>query len=331
MSLTETGKEVIRWGIIGCGNVTEVKSGPAYQLTNGFELIAVMRRDAVKAEDYARRHQVPKFYFDADQLIHDPEVNAVYIATPPDSHKYYALKVAEAGKACCIEKPMASNYEDSLAIQRAFERKKLPLFIAYYRRTLPRFTKIKSWLEDNLIGEIMTVHWTLHKPPSQIDLSQELNWRTDSRVAPGGYFDDLASHGLDLFTYLMGQITEAKGISSNQQKLYSARDRVTATWIHKSGVAGSGDWNFGTDYHKDEVIITGSKGAVLFSIFDNAPLILKHNEGEIELEIEHPKPIQLHHVNAMRDHMLYKNLKHPSTGNSGLHTSWVMDKILGKI
>jgi len=138
MSLTGIGTDRVRWGIIGCGDVTEVKSGPAYQLTKGFELHAVMRRDAGKAEDYARRHQVPKFYSDADELINDPEVNAVYIATPPDSHRYYALKVAQVGKVCCIEKPMASNYEDSLAIQSAFKRKKLPLFIAYYRRTLPR-------------------------------------------------------------------------------------------------------------------------------------------------------------------------------------------------
>jgi len=331
MSLTGIGTDRVSWGIIGCGNVTEVKSGPAYQQTNGFELSAVMRRDAVKAEDYARRHQVPKFYFDADELINDPEVNAVYIATPPDSHRYFALKVAEAGKVCCIEKPMASNYEDSLAIQSAFATKKLPLFIAYYRRTLPRFTKIKSWLDEGRIGEVMTVSWTLHKPPSQTDLSQKFNWRTDSKVAPGGYFDDLASHGLDLLTYLLGDITEAKGVSLNQQKLYSAVDCVSAIWMHKSGITGTGNWNFGTYGFKDEIIITGNKGVVSFAVFDNAPIHLKSDEGEIKLEIEHPNPIQLHHVNAMRDHLLYKNLKHPSTGSSALHTSWVMDKILGKI
>jgi len=331
MSLTKLTTGTIRWGIIGCGNVTEVKSGPAYQLTKGFELYAVMRRDVAKAEDYARRHQVTKFYSDADDLINDPEVDAVYIATPPDSHMHYALKVAEAGKPCCIEKPMTPNYKDSLAIQNVFESKKLPLFVAYYRRTLPRFTKIKTWLDDGEIGEIRTVHWTLHKPPSQIDLSQEFNWRTDAKVAPGGYFDDLASHGLDLFNYLLGDITEAKGFSSNQQKLYSAIDCVAAAWKHKTGITGSGNWNFGTYHRQDEVIITGSKGAIQFSIFDNSPLVLKSEEGEMKLEIEHPKHIQLHHVEAIRDHLFYEDSYHPSTGNSALQTSWVMDKILGKI
>ena len=331
MSLTKLTRGTIRWGIIGCGNVTELKSGPAYQLTKGFELNAVMRRDAVKAEDYAKRHQVAKFYSNPDDLINDPEIDAVYIATPPDSHMYYALKVADSGKPCCIEKPMAPNYKESLAIQTAFESKKLPLFIAYYRRTLPRFTKIKTWLDDGAIGEARTVQWTLHKPPSKIDLSQEFNWRTDAEVAPGGYFDDLASHGLDLFNYLLGDIEEARGFSSNQQKLYSAIDCVAAVWKHKTGITGSGNWNFATYHRKDEVNITGSKGAIQFSVFDNSPLILKNEEGEIKMEIEHPKHIQLHHVEAIRDHLFYEDSCHPSTGNSALHTSWVMDKILGKI
>ncbi len=331
MSVTKLRTDIIRWGIIGCGNVTELKSGPAYKLTEGFDLHAVMRRDAVKAEDYAKRHGVAKFYSLADDLINDREVNAIYIATPPDSHKYYALKVAEAGKPCCIEKPMASNYEDSLAIQTAFEKKNLPLYIAYYRRTLPRFTMIKSWLDDGEIGEVRTVHWNLHKPPSKIDVSKEPNWRTDSKVAPGGYFDDLASHGLDLFTYLLGNIIEAKGISYNQQKLYSAIDSVSGAWTHKSGITGSGNWNFGTYNRQDEVIITGSKGLIQFSIFDNLPLILKSDEAQIKLEIEHPKHIQSPHVESIRDSMFDENIEHPSSGKTALHTSWVMDKILGKI
>ncbi len=99
----------VRWGIIGCGNVTEFKSGPAFNKAEQSTLVAVMRRDAAKAEDYAKRHQVPRWYSDAQQLINDPEVDAVYIATPPDSHKDYALLVAAAGKICCVEKPMALN------------------------------------------------------------------------------------------------------------------------------------------------------------------------------------------------------------------------------
>lgn len=321
-------KSKIRWGIIGCGDVTEVKSGPPYQNTDGFELVAVMRRDAAKAEDYAKRHGVPKFYSDADKLINDDEVDAVYIATPPDSHAAYALKVAAAGKPCCIEKPMAPNYAESLEIQKAFEAKDLPLFVAYYRRTLPRFLKIKKWLDSKEIGEIRHIRWLLAKPPSEMDKSGEYNWRTDATVAPGGYFDDLASHGLDLFAYYLGDFQEVYGLAKNQQGLYSAKDAISATWSHQTGVTGEAAWNFGCNERIDCVEIFGSEGKVKFSLFEENELILKNAKGEQKVFIEHPKHVQQFHVERLRDDLL-GNITHPSTGKTALHTSWVMGKILG--
>lgn len=320
----------IRWGIIGCGNVTEVKSGPAYQKTKGFEIVAVMRRDAVKSEDYAKRHNIPKFYSDADSLINDPEIDAIYIATPPDSHKQYALKVAEAGKICCVEKPMSSSYEDSLVMFNAFKEKEIPLFVAYYRRSLPRFEQIKKWIETDKIGEIRHISWVLNKPPSNLDLSGEYNWRTDLNVAKGGYFDDLASHGLDYFVYLLGQIKEVSGFSINQQGLYSAKDAVTACWIHESGITGTANWNFGCDTAVDSVSIYGSTGKIEFGVFEEKPIQLTNKNGQTELFIEHPENVQLYHVENIREHLL-GNKTHPSTGESGLHTSWIMDTIMGVI
>ena len=328
MANTNNIDKTTRWGIIGCGDVTEVKSGPAYQNTKGFEIVAVMRRNAEKAADYAKRHHISKFYTNADDLINDPEVDAVYIATPPDSHKYYALKVAEVGKICCIEKPMAPSYADSLEIYNAFNKKEIPLFIAYYRRSLPRFTKIKEWLNAKKIGEIRHIKWQLSKPPSEQDLSGAYNWRTDAKVAPGGYFDDLASHGLDLFIYLLGTIDQVHGISLNQQNLYTAKDAVTACWLHEKGVTGEGSWNFGSWEHKDQVEIIGSAGKISFSIFHENPLKIEDKDGVKTLVIEHPKHIQEFHVQDIKSHLLGEK-PHPSLGNSGLHTSWVMDKILG--
>lgn len=320
--------KITRWGIIGCGDVTELKSGPAYQKTEGFSIVAVMRRDAEKAADYAKRHGIKKYYNNADDLINDPEVDAVYIATPPDSHKLYALKVAEAGKSCCIEKPLAPNYQDCLAITQAFAAKKIPLFVAYYRRTLPRFEQIKKWLDTNTIGEVRHLRWHLSKTTSSKDLSDAYNWRTDSKVAKGGYFDDLASHGLDLFIHYFGNIKEVSGLSINQQGLYTAKDAVAAHWLHESGVTGSGSWNFGCFEREDIVEIYGSKGKITFAVFENEPIILKTAEGETKLMINHPENIQLHHVENMREHLL-GNLEHPSDGFTASHTTWVMDQILG--
>lgn len=318
----------IRWGIIGCGNVTEIKSGPAYQKTEGFELTAVMRRDAALAEDYAKRHKVPKYYSDADLLIADHEVDAIYIATPPDTHLYYALKVAAAGKPCCIEKPMARNYEECLTICEAFESKGLPLFVAYYRRSLPRFLKVKELLDTGAIGEVRSIRWQLCKPASEVDLSKKYNWRTNANIAPGGYFDDLASHGLDLFDYLFGEVRQVHGIATNQQGLYTAKDALSASWLHSSGIIGSGNWNFGSSLREDFVEINGSKGKITFSVFDELPITLQDKNGLLEFIIPHPENIQLYHVKNMREHLLGNSI-HPSTGRTAAKTNWVMDMITG--
>lgn len=319
----------VRWGIIGCGDVTEIKSGPAYQQTEGFELVGVTRRDLGKAKDYAKRHLIPKVFDNADDLIQSGDIDAVYIATPPDSHMMYALKVAKVGKPCCIEKPMALNYDECNRIVDAFKESKTPLFIAFYRRTLPRFLKVKTWLESGQIGDPRHVNWVLTKPPSELDLGQKMNWRTDIKVAPGGYFDDLASHGLDLFHYLFGPVKEAFGNSTNQQGLYSAPDAVTGSWLYHTGITGSGCWNFGAFSKIDKVEIFGSVGKISFSIFEENPLVLENIDGRKEIMIDHPKHVQLGHVDAMKRHLLENDFRHPSTGDSALHTSWIMDKILG--
>ncbi len=178
----------LRWGIIGCGAVTEVKSGPAYQQTPGFVLHAVMRRDGAKAQDYAQRHQVPLWFDDADALIAHPEINAVYIATPPDSHLFYALKVAAAGKVCCVEKPMALNSDECAQMNAAFKQAGVPLFVAYYRRSLPRFLQVQQWLAQGEIGTVRHLHWSFSRTTNPADAAGQPNWRTDPMQAGGGYF-----------------------------------------------------------------------------------------------------------------------------------------------
>lgn len=323
-------EEPLRWGVIGCGSVAEKKSVPAYKNTSGFRVDVVMRRNAEKAEDYAKRHNVPKWTTDADKVINDPDIDAVYIATPPDTHKLYALKVAQVGKPCCIEKPMAPNYEDSLAICEAFQAKNIPLFIAYYRRSLPRFLKIKQWLDEGLIGEVRHIHWQKTKPPNEVDLSKKYNWRTDVAIARGGYFDDLASHGLDLFTFLLGDIVDANGFGTNQLGLYSAFDAVTANWMHEGGLTGTGSWNFGIYQRTDKVAILGSQGSIRFAILDEAPIELEDASGHQTLKIPHPENVQEFHVQNIKNHLLGKAV-HPSSGKTGLHTNWVMEKILGTL
>ena len=235
---------MIKWGIIGCGNVTEVKSGPAFNKVKDSCLYAVMRRNFSLAEDYARRHNVPKVYSRATDLINDNEINAVYIATPPGSHAEYAIATIKAGKPVYIEKPMAVNYAECLKINEASEKYKVPVFVAYYRRALPGFLKVKELIEKGAIGDIRFIQIQLFKAPSDYEKAGKLPWRVDPKISGGGHFFDLASHQLDYLDFLFGPVEKVKSIVSNQAGLYKAEDFVTAEFVFRNNIIGTGTWSF---------------------------------------------------------------------------------------
>ncbi|WLG82729.1 Gfo/Idh/MocA family oxidoreductase [Pseudomonas cucumis] len=317
---------VVRWGMIGCGSVTERKSGPAFYKAPGSALVAVMGRRLEAVADYAARHGIARVYTDADALINDPEVDAVYIATPPDSHHAYSLQVAAAGKHCCVEKPMSLNAGQSREMQKAFVEAGLHLFVSYYRRSLPRFQQVRQWLGEGRIGDVRHLTWTLTKAPSSSDLGGTDNWRTDPAIAGGGYFADLASHGFDLFQYLLGDIVEVSGFTAHQAGLYAAEDAVSASWRFASGALGMGCWNFVADRREDRVEVIGSQGRISFSVFDEHPVQLEADE-HLSLHIEHHEHIQWHHVLGMNAH-IRGEAQHPALAEQALKTDWVMDQIL---
>jgi predicted dehydrogenase len=313
--------------MVGCGAVTQKKSAPAYAKAAGSRLVAVASRRASSSQDYAMRHGIEHVFADPEELIRSPDVDAVYIATPPSSHLALALRVAEAGKPCCVEKPLAMSHGEAVRIVRAFEAARQPLFVAYYRRSLPRFGQVMNWLARGAIGQVRHVHWSLARTPTAADLSGELGWRTDPEQAPGGYFEDLACHGLNLFDFLLGPIDQAGGVHRNQQGLYEVPDAVAGTWSHAGGATGSGFWNFAAFERSDEVQIIGSGGRIGFSVFEEAPLVLETNSTTETIEIGNPDPIQLHHVENMILHLSGAAL-HPSLGDSAARTEWVADQIL---
>jgi len=252
--------KTIRWGIIGCGKVTEVKSGPALQEADGSELVAVMGRNGELAADYAQRHQVPRWYDNAESLIADPEVDAVYIATPPSSHTEYTLAVAAAGKPVYVEKPMAVTYAECQTMIDACQAAGVPLFVAYYRRGLPRFAKVKSLLESGAIGDGRFAQVCYHRPPSEGDLAGAENWRVNPKIAGDGYFFDLASHSIDLLQHLLGEAKEACGFASNQTKVYAASDIVSGVFITKNDAHVNLVWDFNAAGNIDTVGTTDGDG-----------------------------------------------------------------------
>ncbi|TWR29327.1 Gfo/Idh/MocA family oxidoreductase [Mucilaginibacter pallidiroseus] len=284
----------INWGIIGCGNVTEKKSGQAFNKVAGSRLVAVMRRDAEKAADYARRHNVEHWYSNADELMDNPAVNSVSIATPPASHLDYALRAIEKGLNVYVEKPVTRNATEALKMADAVTKSGAKLTVAHYRRALPMFLHVKQLLADNAIGKVRTVQirmWQKREP--KLIAATETNWRLDPALSGGGYFHDLAPHQLDLMLYYFGEPASYSGYSLNQANTSPADDHVCGTIVFKNNIIVNGSWCFNVAQSEttDTCEIIGTEGRITFPFFGTWVKV-KNAQGEQTTDFVHPEHIQ---------------------------------------
>jgi len=312
--------------MIGCGDVAEVKSGPALQKADRSTLLAVTRRDRAKAEDYAHRHGVPRVHADATALIHDPEVDAVYIATPPSSHCDLALAVAAAGKPCLVEKPMAMSHAECQRMVDAFMVARLPLWVAYYRRALSRYARARDLIAEAAIGRVTSVHILVHDRLATGDRARA--WRFNPRIAGAGLFLDLASHCFDMIDFLLGPIAYAEGMAINTGGSYDAEDVTGAVFRTDSGALGTGIWNFNADETLDSITLVGSAGEIRLPMFTDGDLILTQQGNTTALPIRNPPHVHQPLVQAIVQE-LCGGAPSPSTGESGARASWVMDRCIG--
>lgn len=283
----------INWGIIGCGDVTEVKSGPAFKQEHS-TVVAVMRRNAEKAADYAKRHHIQKWYQDASALILDDDINAIYIATPPLQHHDYAIEALKAGKPVYIEKPVTINTKACKAIIEAQKQYKQKVVVAHYRREVPYFKAIKKLLDEQAIGEVKFVNLqTLQRSGSDMIAASEENWRLNPSISGGGLFHDLAPHAIDLMLYFFGKPTYFNGVSANQSLKSDADDIVCGQIKFENNVIFNGLWCFDVlpEQEKEFCEIIGTRGKITFHIFGNKLSITKNGET-IHEEFEHPINIQ---------------------------------------
>ena len=322
----------IRWGFIGCGEVTELKSGPAFSSVPGSSVVAVMSRNIEKARSYAKRHDIPKWYDDAQQLINNPEVNAIYIATPPSSHATFAIMAMKAGKPVYVEKPLAASYDDCIRVNRVSEQTGVPCFVAYYRRYLPYFIKVKQLVEQKVIGDVRTVQLFLACPPRDLDYnSSQLPWRLQPDISGGGYFYDLAPHQLDLLQHIFGVITDAKGICSNRAHLYKTEDCVSACFQFENGLSGSASWCFVAHQSakEDHIEVIGGKGKISFSVYNYDPILVINDEGTRSIAVPNPPYVQLPIIRTVIEQLQGIGVCQ-CTSVSATPVNWVMDRILGK-
>jgi len=322
--------KTINWGIIGCGDVTEVKSGPAFNKVPNSKLVAVMRRNAEKARDYAQRHDVEKWYDDADDLINDPEVNAIYVATPPLNHEEFAVKAMKAGKPVYLEKPMAIDAIASQRIEQVALETGVKISIAHYRRQQPLFLMIKKLLQEKAIGDVQLVDLNLLQPhQSDMITKTETNWRIDPSISGGGLFYDLAPHQLDLMYYFFGKPANVSGMSLNASGYYNVDDTTKGQIVFENNVLFNGTWSFSSTERIDRCEIVGSEGKISFSVFDHNPLIIESNGNQTSISFDKLQHVQQPMIQKVVEYFLDQS-PNPCSASEGVQVMKMMDAMVNK-
>jgi len=322
--------EKVRWGIIGCGDVTEVKSGPALQKIPHSELVAVMRRDPAQARDYARRHRVPRVHDQALDLIRDPRVNAVYVATPPDSHCRFACLALRHQKPVYVEKPMALNYRQCRRMIRQARKARTPLFVAYYRRALPSFRKVKEIVDGGRMGPIRLVNLRLCRAvdPESLRDPKSRPWRFRPAVSGGGLLIDLGSHQLDYLHYLFGPVKKIAALPVRQVLPAEVEDVTGATLLFECGVVAHCLWCFSLPpgHNRDQIEILGERGRIRFSTFEFSPVEVTIGDEQVRYPFPKPPHVQRALLKTVVAQLRGEG-RCPSTMESGAYTTFLLDRI----
>jgi predicted dehydrogenase len=318
----------VRWGMVGCGVVTEKKSGPGLYKSEHSELRAVFDLDYDKAVDYAKRHGVPIVYKTVEEMLADKEIDAIYLPTPPKFHKEYAIRCLEVGKIPYIEKPMAQTYEECVEIINKAKEVKLPAYVAFYRRGMDKYIKIKEIIENGTLGKVRFVQLKQFMKPEPCDLDRDnLPWRLIPSISGGGKFVDMVLHVLDVTEFLFGKITQVQGMADNFGGLYEVEDTVSATFKFESGIMGSGMWCYVADHNEEEMLIIGDKGRISTTGLFYGPIIVTVDEKEQVYDYKEPEHVAQPYIQTIVNELTGRG-KSPANLESAANVIKVMDEIL---
>ena len=332
--------KTIRWGLIGCGEVAQTKSGPGFIRAANSRLVAVADRNPGRAEGFARRHGVLRAHDDAEAILHAPDIDIVYVATMTESHRDLVLRCAAAGKAVLTEKPMAMTHADCLTMINACRDAKVPLWVAYYRRALPRFLKVRDLVRDGAIGDVRMV---LTRHFQRIPTPEEMrgpfwSWRLDPARSGGGIFFEAVGHTLDILDFIVGPIASVRTFAGNQAGAYPPEDVVTAAYRFANGAYGSGAWCFSADCDEEHNEIVGSKGRITFSTFPPlsppagrppVPIRVFRGSEVEELPVADPPYVHQPLVQSLVDEMNGQG-RCPSNGETAARTAKVIEDCLAE-
>jgi len=218
---------------------------------------------------------------------------------------------------------MALNHAECLRMTAAFRERGLPLWVAFYRRALPRFLLVRDLLRRQSIGRLTSIHVELFDRLTTGDSASA--WRFDPSISGGGLFFDRGSHTLDLVDFLAAPIKEVCGTSWNTGSAYAAEDVTVASYVVDGDVPGTGVWNFNADTSLDRIRFVGSEGSLATPIFVDGDVEVMRDGRKDVHAVRNPPHVHQPLIQTIVDELAGRG-RCESTGDSGARTSWVMER-----
>ncbi len=276
---------VVKWGVIGCGDVAEHMGVPAICQAPNSKLVAVTDINADRARSFAERYNAKRYYDSIDKMLDDREIDATYVATPPYLHCQHVIQSAEAGKHTLCEKPMARSAKECKEMIRACKNNKVKLMVAYYRRFYPKIRKIKQGLDEYVIGRPVLVRLQNTWRYSPLDPTDPKEWRANQEKGGGGCLIEIGSHRLDLLSYLLGEMREVSAFTDTIVADYEVEDCACLIMRFRNGIHALVNFNWNTSSKTDDFEIYGDTGRIVASPLDTERLCIYDRDKVSEYEL----------------------------------------------
>jgi predicted dehydrogenase len=306
---------MLNWLVIGIGDITTKRVIPAIRSESRSHLYGVVTRDKSKGAGVAEH-----IWDNLDAALSDPQIDAVYVATPVALHAPQTIAALKTGKHVLCEKPVAMNYSEASEMVRVAGESGKILGVAYYRRTYPKVQRARELIAQGAIGQPALAEANHHSAsPAQGSFR---SWLLDPKLAGGGPLFDVASHRIDLLNYLFGKPVRAIGMLSNAVFQWRIEDNATALIEYESGVRGIVDVRWHSDIVRDQFRIIGTKGEINLDPLSGPELV---HPGGSELLPVHANihfPMIENFVAAVLD-----GAPLLSSGESAIWTDWVTEQV----
>jgi predicted dehydrogenase len=320
---------VARWGLIGAGDIVRKRVAPALRDLPNCELVSIARANAGLAAEFAKEFGASKWFDDYRELVADPEIHAVYIATPVFLHAEQAIAAAESGKHVLCEKPMALNVEECDRMIDACRSNNVKLGIAYYRRFYPVLDRIKELISDDAIGKVSVAQINAFEYVD-LDSGDPRHWFIEKAKSGGGPMIDFGCHRLEVLTNLFGSVEKVTSLVSNRVFGREVEDTAVASMQFENGTCASVTVTHAAREPQDTLDIYGTEGSIHVPVLNNGQMTVR--VGGTIRDVSLPPDANIHAplIEQFADCIL-RNASPEVTGECGREIASLIEKIYAEV